>query len=106
MTYEHLIAVIDAPDRDRKAVLAILMRHTNFGTWKFTVRPDPVVNMDVWCFVLHNEVNFASHEIVGIINDLVEYLQFEPWHIALNNVGEYPVYSNQIISNKEKHNND
>lgn len=91
MTYKHLIIITDEAGIDSKTVLAILNKHTKFGMWEFTVKPDPMLDRDCWYFTLNNEVGFASYEIIGIIDDLFEYLQFEPWHIALNNVGDYEV---------------
>ena len=91
MTYKHLIIITNEDSRDSETILGILNKYTNFGKWEFTVRPDPMMDYDYWYFTLNNEVGFASYEIVGIIEDLTEYLQFEPWHIALNNVGDYEV---------------
>lgn len=91
MTYKHLIIITSENERDSETILDILNKHTDFGEWEFTVRPDPMMNYDRWYFTLNNEVGFASYEIVGIIDDLTKYLQFEPWHIALNNVGDYEV---------------
>lgn len=91
MTYKHLIIIASEASRDSETVLAILNRHTEFGKWEFTVKPDPMMDQDYWYFTLNNEVGFTSYEIVHIIDDLTGYLQFEPWHIALNNVGDYEV---------------
>lgn len=91
MTYKHLIIIASEDSRDSETILGILNKHTNFGKWEFTVRPHPMMDYDYWYFTLNNEVNFASYEIVGIIEDLTKYLQFEPWHIALNNVGDYEI---------------
>lgn len=91
MTYKHLIVIADEASRDCKTVLAILNKHTMFGTWELTVKPDPMLDQDLWYFTLNNEVGFTSYEIVGIIDNLTEYLQFEPQYIALNNVGDYEV---------------
>lgn len=91
MTYKHLIIITSEDSRDSETILGILNKHTNFGKWEFAVRPDPMMDYDRWCFTLNNEVGFASYEIVGIIEDLTKYLQFDPWHIALNNVGDYEV---------------
>lgn len=91
MTYKHLIIITSEDSCDSEIILDILNKHTNFGKWEFTVRPDPMLDQDYWYFTLNNEVGFASYEIVNIIDDLAGYLQFEPWHIALNNVGDYEV---------------
>lgn len=92
MTYKHLIIITSEDSRDSETILDILNKHTDsFGKWEFTVRPDPMMDYDYWYFTLNNEVSFASYEIVGIIEDLTKYLQFDPWHIALNNVGDYEI---------------
>lgn len=91
MNYKHIIIIKAENSRATDVIINMLNKHTDFGEWNCTIRTGPWDDQDEWWFELDNTVSFTTYEIISIIDALADYLQFEPWHIALNNVGDYDV---------------
>ena len=91
MTYKHYIVVMAEPNCTPYVILDILNKYTEFGQWDFAVKPHPMMATDQWWFYLNSTIGFTASEIASIIDDICDCLDYELWHIALNNVGDYEV---------------
>lgn len=91
MTYKHYIVVIAESNCEPQVILDILNKYTEFGQWDYAVKSHPMMATDQWWFYLNNTIGFTAREITSIIDDICNHLGYEPWHIALNNVGDYEV---------------
>ena len=91
MTYKHYIVVMAEPNCEPYVILDILNKYTELGQWDYTVKSHPMMATDQWWFYLNGTISFTAREIASIIDDICDYLDYEPWHIALNNVGDYEV---------------
>lgn len=91
MNYKHYIVVMAEPDCGPDVILDILNKHTEFGKWEYTIQHHPIMTAEEWWFRLTNTVGFSACEIISIIDDICRHIDYEPWHVALNNVGDYEV---------------
>ena len=91
MNYNHYIVIMAEPNCKPDDILDILNKHTEFGKWEYTIQSHPIRGGEQWWFRLTSTTGFSSYEIADIIFDIRYRLDYEPWHIALNNVGDYEV---------------